>query len=377
MVKYTVVGLRVELNLLRKCTGHNCDFTYYKEMGNIYIILLKCDGALYELTLYIEEGECGSGWTTASYGRSSMKRVSHFAGKTHKPISQNEIELSSGYCGIEDTENMYFNFSENGDDYYYPRGYVNVHMDQFKILNEYRILDRPIWIITGCSETRDLLSAFDNDLSIYYTESKKDLPDEITDSIIVVGNNHKLDDVEQRIFDRNNCCIIYIHCTVGNEIDRLLMEIDHTKYMPPPQTDVEPESLASCVSTHSTVETNNNAEPCFIFNGPSLTGKSYLSAKLSNDFSVYETDKIQNLPEIITESIIVVGCKYNHQLKEIEQRADPHNRSNFIYLYFSKDESTFDKIEQLKQELADLQQRGQYTGYEDARCSFETLSKDV
>jgi hypothetical protein len=376
MVKYIIVGLRIERDLLTKCTGDNCDFTYYKEMGDIYIILLKCDGALYELKMYEEEGECGSGWTTASYGRSSMKNVSHFAGKTHVPISQDKIELSSGYGGIEDTENLYFNFSEDGDDHYYPRGYVNVHMDQFKILNEYRILDaRPIWIITGdCPEMKNLLSTFDDDLSICYTEREKKLPNEITDSIIVVGNNHTLEDVEQCISDSDNCCIIYIHFTVGDEIDRLQMEIDHTKYMPPPQTDVE----TSSVSAQPVVENdNNNVKPCFIFKGPSLTGKSYLSAKLSNDFSVYETDQNEDLPEKITESIIVVGCKYNHQLKEIEQRADPHIRSNFIYVYFSKDESTFVKIEELKQELADLQQRGQFTGYEDARCSFETLSKDV
>lgn len=59
--------------------------------------------------------------------------------------------------------------------------------------------------------------------------------------------------------------------------------------------------------------------PVWIFKGKSNSGKSYLASKLM-DLDVYETDMSPVLPETITESVIVLGNKYNHSVEDITKR---------------------------------------------------------
>lgn len=134
MTTFVVYALRMERDFVTKCSGHNCDFTYSEEMDDIYVFLLKDrNGIMYELKLYVDEGECGSGWCTASYGRSYLESVNEFRGMTHLPITpDDEIYFN---CD-EEIENKYFNYSSYGDDDYYPQGYVNVHMNEFVSVSE-------------------------------------------------------------------------------------------------------------------------------------------------------------------------------------------------------------------------------------------------
>ena len=64
------------------------------------------------------------------------------------------------------------------------------------------------------------------------------------------------------------------------------------------------------------------SRPVWIIRGESGLGKSYLTTTLFNNsnLTIYETDSSPNLPLIIFEDIIVIGNKYNFNIKQIEER---------------------------------------------------------
>lgn len=133
---YKVIGLRLEKYLGTTCSGHNCDFEYGKEERDRHVILLKDvdSGVKVELTLSEEEGECGSGWCTASWGEFDWTEVESFTGKTHtikEEILLDLSKLSLGDCYEDSIDNEVFYFSGCGGDAYYPSGGYKVDMDLF------------------------------------------------------------------------------------------------------------------------------------------------------------------------------------------------------------------------------------------------------
>jgi len=131
-MKYKVVGLRVEKYLGTTCEGHNCDFVYGEEERDRHVILLKGvdSGECVELTLSEEEGECGSGWCTASYGEYNWEVVDTFAGKTHTIKEDLTLEISENDLG-NDVVTSIFTYSPWGGCGYYPSGYYEVDMNKF------------------------------------------------------------------------------------------------------------------------------------------------------------------------------------------------------------------------------------------------------
>lgn len=135
-MNHKVIGLRVERYLGTTCEGCNCDFEYGKEERERHVILLKNmeSSQLIELTLSYEEGECGSGWCTASFGEYQWKVVNSFAGKTHKINSETFINIDETIledCCEDSIENSIFNFSLFGGCGYYPSGGYDVDMKLF------------------------------------------------------------------------------------------------------------------------------------------------------------------------------------------------------------------------------------------------------
>ena len=372
MGTFKILGLRVERGLLQKCDGvGDHDFKHYEEMGDIYIILLEKNDIRYELKLWVSEDECGSGWTTASWGHSSLKTVDHFSGKTHLPTTQNdviELKMSSysfGKNDIEDTQNKYFHVSYDGGDNYYPAGDVSVNMDNFKVINEHRILDRrPIWFFIG--ESSDLANQF-NDLEVYETDSKKDLPNEIRKSVIVFGGKyrHTIDKVKEKIVCADECEIVFVHFSRKCEIKELELEIEHLKYKPPGDEDF------SDLGKEEDVIKDSIYEPTYVLHGDSCAGKSYLASKL-DDFEVYETDSNKDLPDEITAQIIVVGNKYGHTPDEVKGKIDCSDDCGVIFVHFSREE---DVIGEMKLEIEQLKSKPTASGYESAKADFNDLVK--
>lgn len=213
-----VVGLLVEKYVGETISGHNCDFTYgHDVMERWTLMLVHPTLGKAELTLDEECGECGSGWTTASWGNLSFKWVKHFRPFNYIP-KENPLILKGVVIDNDtirnDDENPatfgdemwwdtdtdvvsnVFACSFDGGDEYYPSGGVAVKTELFKPLKR-TMEKRPVWIFDGESAMgKTTLATFidrGSDLTVYETDSSETLPDVIMADIVVVGRKHIFD----------------------------------------------------------------------------------------------------------------------------------------------------------------------------------------
>ena len=130
MSEYLVVGAYPFKYIGTTVTGHNCDFEYKKEVRQGYKICLTKDNEDYTISLTVEEGECFSGWCTASRGHSSCDKKDTKDKITLLPKKGPLlVEFDDGY---NDVDNELFTVSYNGGDSYYPSGYADLNMDNWK-----------------------------------------------------------------------------------------------------------------------------------------------------------------------------------------------------------------------------------------------------
>lgn len=196
-----IIGLRIEKYIGQNIDDHN--FTYHDEEFEKHILCgILSDERKVEITLTEEYGECGSGWTTASWGDIEVLEVNKFNGYTHRPIRDLVIDDIGINYQNDYIDNEVFNFSFDGGDSYYPSGYYSVNMELFKPTARYKE-KRPVWIFKGDSNLgKSFIAAKLNDLTIYETDSSNELPEKITESVIVLGNKytHRLEEIKSRIF---------------------------------------------------------------------------------------------------------------------------------------------------------------------------------
>lgn len=200
--------------------------------GNDALIRSNKNTIKYAITLQEHYGMCYSGYCTASWGDVKMEGVSDFGAATHLPIdgkieiddaifSKNTIvtiyDLKDRVCHASDIHNDLFDYSDNGCDIYYPSGYVKVNKSLFKECPR-AILKRPVWIFKGDSAAGKSTLAYylksnnDGIFTQYETDSSSELPDEIWDNIIVIGNkyNFTVNDVKARIANKDDAEIIVV-----------------------------------------------------------------------------------------------------------------------------------------------------------------------
>ena len=230
MVK--IVGLLVKKIINDYCEGHNCDFTYEKIEDEEYVLM--CEDIYhideygkeyhnkYEITLRSEYGECGSGWTTASYGFADIEPVDNFRPWNYKPKQQIILEnISIKEMNSPDFSCEYFQWSYDGGDRYYPTGYVEVNMTYFEELPR-NMKKRPVWIFKGYSGLgkTSLAIQLENE-DVYDTDISSKLPECITESIVVLGNKygHTLEDIKTRLFGNPEIILVDFSKEVSNERD--------------------------------------------------------------------------------------------------------------------------------------------------------------
>ena len=230
MVK--IVGLLVKKIVNDYCEGHNCDFTYEKIEDEEYVLM--CEDIYhideygkeyhnkYEITLRSEYGECGSGWTTASYGFADIEPVDNFRPWNYKPKQQIILEnISIKEMNSPDVSCEYFQWSYDGGDRYYPTGYVEVNMTYFEELPR-NMKKRPVWIFKGYSGLgkTSLAIQLENE-DVYDTDISSKLPECITESIVVLGNKygHTLEDIKTRLFGNPEIILVDFSKEVSNECD--------------------------------------------------------------------------------------------------------------------------------------------------------------
>lgn len=152
---FKVVGLKFHKYIGTNVSGHNCEFTYYRDyLPKYYICLRDKDNKCWEIELYQTHQQCYSGWTTSSYGVMTLKMVNNFGAITHsaKPefedstieIDLNDIDKNYKYTKYN-FECGWFTFDMDGDDEYYPHGYVTVNMERFNKLAR-GFDEHPTWI---------------------------------------------------------------------------------------------------------------------------------------------------------------------------------------------------------------------------------------
>ena len=211
MKEFLVLGLRDEIYKGVQVDGHNCDFKYTDVDKIRHVILLKtlC-GEKYELSLWEEEGECGSGWCTASFGYCELKEVTNFAGKTHKIISEQKVIFDES---ASDIETDVFTYCDDGGDGYYPSGYVWVNYELFEKVENRGFDKRPVLVFYGDSNSMKSHLAALTGKSVYETDyelGKGSLPYIIVQDIVVIGNKYQVDleDIKSRLL---NCEVIEVN----------------------------------------------------------------------------------------------------------------------------------------------------------------------
>ena len=71
-----IIGLRIEKYIDKEVSGHNCDFEYKDAEFEKHIICgILSDNRKVEIEMSVSEGECGSGWSTASWGNIKVTEV--------------------------------------------------------------------------------------------------------------------------------------------------------------------------------------------------------------------------------------------------------------------------------------------------------------
>ncbi len=211
MKELIVVGMRDEIYQGKEVTGHNCNFEYAFVDKIQHVLLLKTHyNQKYELSLWEEEDECGSGWCTASFGYYELKEVTNFAGKTHKIISEQKVVFDES---ASDIKTDVFACIEDGGDGYYPSGYVEVNYELFEKIENRGFDKRPVLVFYGDSNSMKSHVAALTGKSVYETDhelGKGNLPDIIVQDIVVIGNKYQvdLDDIKSRLA---NCEVIEVN----------------------------------------------------------------------------------------------------------------------------------------------------------------------
>lgn len=197
-----IIGLRIEKYIDKEISGHNCDFQYKDAEFEKHIICgVLDDNRKVEIELSHSEGECGSGWTTASWGNIKVTEAKKFNGYTFIPKEILNVEdIEPNFDG--DVSNAVFSVDCVGGDSYYPSGGYNVNMELFK--ETVRVKNsRPVWIFKGKSNSgKTFLASKLSEMEIYETDRSELLPESIVASVIVLGNKYdfKLEDVKSKIF---------------------------------------------------------------------------------------------------------------------------------------------------------------------------------
>ncbi|ASA22617.1 hypothetical protein [Paenibacillus donghaensis] len=198
-----IVGLRIEKYIGESVSGHNCDFEYVDTEFERHVLFgILEDKRKVKITLWEEQGECGSGWCSASWGKVEVEEIEKFEGYTYTTKEQIYIDdiLPESY-NSEYINNKVFEVSYDGGDSYYPCGDYTVNMDLFTQTIRHKE-KRPVWVFKGSSNRgKSFIASHLVGLTVYETDSNANIPF-ITEDIVVLGNKytHQLQDIEANIF---------------------------------------------------------------------------------------------------------------------------------------------------------------------------------
>lgn len=201
-----ILGMRIEKFI------DTADYNTPEEFENTrYFIYGRGeDDKLYEIKLFEHEGMCFSGWTTATRGYVEYKIIDKIPPFTHKAKNNLFIEGLLDQLKKKEIHNEVFKVSHDGGDHYYPSGYVIVDLNFFE--KSIRHIDkRPVWVFYGESNLgKSFLSSKLQNLRVYETDSNEELPENLYEDIIVVGNKYPFTQMEIVDSIQGNVEIIFV-----------------------------------------------------------------------------------------------------------------------------------------------------------------------
>lgn len=203
-----ILAMRKEKYVGKSVSGHNCNFEYTDTVKERHVLLgLDNHNNKLLITLWDEEGECGSGWCTASFGHITVEHVDRFEGYTHRAkdmLMIPDIDTES------DVENNVFTVTYDGGDGWYPCGYYSVNEELFIAGGRYSE-ERPVWIFCGESGLgKSFIASRLDGMEVYETDTSSTLPPEITADVVVIGNKHEfwVSQIEERLIEGSKSIIV-------------------------------------------------------------------------------------------------------------------------------------------------------------------------
>lgn len=185
--------------------GEYSDFEYFDKILKRHILYGRFQGEYYKICLSQRAGECGSGYTTATWAHINIEKIDRIDGFGYIPLNPLNITypFTTVKCICTDdkttelvdlkTKSVIAACSKYGGCRFYPTGYYNINMALFE--KTIRAKDkRPIWIFKGNSGTgKSFLSARLENMSVFETDAYRVLPAKIPliHNIIVLGNKYK------------------------------------------------------------------------------------------------------------------------------------------------------------------------------------------
>jgi len=197
-----IIGLRIEKYIGREVSSRDEGTLHSEaEFEKHIICAILSDNRKVEIELSSTQGECLSGYCAATWSDIKVTNVIRFRGYTHTTKNPLVIEdILSGFEGY--AKNQVFEIDTDGSDPYYPCGHYTVNMDLFVETIRHKSI-RPVWIFTGKSNSgKSFISGHLKELQIYETDVSDVLPDNMVESVIVLGNkyNFTIEDVKQKLF---------------------------------------------------------------------------------------------------------------------------------------------------------------------------------
>lgn len=195
--------------------GHNMDFSSQSFSDEKYeiVCLNQETSEFHVMKCQTNHGMCGSGWTTASWGRIATTKVDnvgslHFVPK--ETTTLNNIE------NVSSMDNALFSFSENGGCDYYPTGWFRIELSGWKSTG--RKPSKPmIHVFHGCNATGKSTIASLTEKTVIESDSFEsgekfidsiNLTRPTTDTIVVIGGKHQIDiDTVVSLLEENNTVV--------------------------------------------------------------------------------------------------------------------------------------------------------------------------
>lgn len=202
-------------------------------------------GDIYDFSFWTDEGWCGSGYTTASWGCYDFSKCENkhipmiFNYAYRRPDKTVLLDLDSdGNPQVDETDNAWGNIvrvydsagnpiievNDDGGDEYYPCGGVSLYKSYWRRIRGTDEIRRKVFVFTGPSAIGKsyLVSKLAGDSDMFFDTDEKGIIGDtvITATYIVIGQKrpYSLEDVIKHIYDRENTDIVVVNMEQSKEV---------------------------------------------------------------------------------------------------------------------------------------------------------------